>query len=274
MALHLAGIAGLTALLVGYRLLPFLPGDHDSFSVALAAVAGIASFASVLFVPIGASWLIVAARRPHTGYYFAIATGVVAMVIGSLILLMAFLNGLATGAAVLALELFAARSIVMAIRSTRAAGRPLHPAPLYLVAVPVLAIALQLWLVPLVAERSRQRGIANSAQLIAEIEAFRSARGHYPVSLLALHQDYEPAVIGIRGYSYAPHGEGFNLYFENPPSELGAREIVMFNARGEHFFTSHDSDLLRWTPEQVLSRRTYVERRDSPAANWKSFLFD
>jgi hypothetical protein len=48
----------------------------------------------------------------------------------------------------------------------------------------------------------------------------------------------------------------------------------MYNKLDQHHFTSHDSDILLWTPEQLLARRTYVSRHDTPIAHWKYFWFD
>jgi len=54
----------------------------------------------------------------------------------------------------------------------------------------------------------------------------------------------------------------------------GLARIVMFNPRDEHEMTSHDSDLLRRSPEQLQFRRGYYAVHDAPQPHWKYFWFD
>ncbi len=126
-------------------------------------------------------------------------------------------------------------------------------------------------------EFSRNYAIARAVELINEIEEYRIANGHYPQSLLAEHQDYEPSVIGIKQYYYEPSGDAYNLFFEQPTFLLanpGTREFVMYNKIDEQTMIAHDSDILRWTPEQLAQRRGWYAVHDAPSPHWKYFWLD
>ncbi len=121
---------------------------------------------------------------------------------------------------------------------------------------------------------SRNRAIRNSVELIAEIEAYRTERGHYPLSLAALHKDYEPGVIGVEHYHYEPRGSAYSVFFEQPAGPLGTREIVMYNKLDEHALPSHDTDILRWSPEELAARPGHYAIHDASSPHWKYFWFD
>ena len=152
--------------------------------------------------------------------------------------------------------------------------RTFNPAPLYLVVVPLVAAVPAFTLVGRAVEFSRNRAIDNSARLIGDIERYYDARGHYPPSLLALHPDYKPLVVGIEKYQYEPNGDAYNVFFEQLSDRLGNREIVMYNKRDEHVMTSHDMDLLTLTPAELARQRGYNAVHDASRAHWKYFWFD
>jgi hypothetical protein len=66
----------------------------------------------------------------------------------------------------------------------------------------------------------------------------------------------------------------YNLYFEQFSYQLGVREIVIYNKLDEHPMTSHNSDLLRLTPEALNYQRGYFAVYDLPTPHWKYFWFD
>ena len=53
-------------------------------------------------------------------------------------------------------------------------------------------------------------------ELLGDIEAYHAASGRYPSSFLALHKDYKPSVVDIKQFHYAPNGQAYNLFFEQP----------------------------------------------------------
>jgi hypothetical protein len=275
MALHLARIGAIVTLVVVCMFLPVFPGAYDSFAVTLSGGAHIVAIVGLLLVPIGAVWL-VSEMRHGSGYYFAIASIAAASLLAASLAMAALASVGPTLALCVATLL--AYGLWRAGRAARllkhgGTGR-FNAAPLYLIVVPTVAFACWFLLLGPAIEFSRQRAIKNSAELIREIDAYHQANGRYPASLLALHQDYKPSVIGIERYYYEPNGEAYDLYFEQLSNVFGTREIVMYNARDEHSLPSHDSDLLRWTPEQLRARPGHYAIHDTSTPHWKYFWFD
>ena len=58
MLLHFIRIIVIAILILLLIFLPYLPGDYDASSVTLSGMAQLFGFSSLLFVPIGISWLI------------------------------------------------------------------------------------------------------------------------------------------------------------------------------------------------------------------------
>jgi hypothetical protein len=146
--------------------------------------------------------------------------------------------------------------------------------PIALIAVPLVVMAVRTALAESAAAWSRDRAIANSAEMISDIERFRERTGAYPVALNSVWPDYHPAIIGIERYRYEPSGESYSLYFEHPSTDLAVREIVMYNPRGEQDISSHAFDLLQLSPGDLRRQRGYFASYDLPQAGWKRFLFD
>ncbi len=107
-----------------------------------------------------------------------------------------------------------------------------------------------------------------------EIEAYRERRGHDPSALESLHGDMPTGIIGVERFHYERAGDAYNLFFIRPPIQLDAMEVVMFNPRDEHRFTSHLLDILRYDGEGLDLRRG--DRRRTPLAHphWIAILFD
>jgi hypothetical protein len=122
-----------------------------------------------------------------------------------------------------------------------------------------------------------QVNIANSAELINDIEEYRAANGRYPSSLLAVWKDYHPSVVGIEQFHYAPNRDAYNLFFEQPTflfDNLGTREFVVYNKLDEHVIPSHAHWILVWTPEELEARQGWYTVHDAPSPHWKYFWFD
>lgn len=292
MVTHLARIVGLTLLLTACALLPFLPGDHDGGAVTLSEMSRVAALvAAVLVAPIGAAWLayelwrrptdtpgsIADDRRADKRRTFATAAVVASFVVAAAASLAAVPNlGFYSGFLALALCAYGVWRIATKSRdrSESAQVRGIHPAPLNLACVPIAALLLQWMLVPPAAEFSRIRAIAGSAAMIRDIEKYFDANGHYPQSLDALWNDYKPSVIGVERFCYEPCGSVYNLYFEHPNLQMGTREIVMYNKLDEHAMTSHDSRILRSTPQAPYRRMGWYALLDTSTPHWRRFLFD
>jgi len=249
-------------------------------AVTLSAMAQMSGVMSLLLVPIGALWLIYEFRQRMSksagAYYFALAALVAAGLAVVAAVLGAFSHiGLSLGLLTLALWGYIAARLLPGLKRLKTAAREsFHPAPLYLVCIPVVVALVQWTLIPRAVAFSRNYAIRQSATLINDIEQYRQANGRYPTSLAALWPDYKPGVIGIEQYHYEPYGEAYNLYFEQSAVPFGTREIVMYNKLDEHHFPSHANDILRWTPEQLRSRKAYYALHDTAAPHWKYFWFD
>lgn len=144
--------------------------------------------------------------------------------------------------------------------------------PLYLMLVPSIALFAQLMLATYLTDRSRNVAIQNSREMIADIEAYRTEHGRYPISLFGVWPDYSPGIVGIAQYHYEQNGKAYNITFEQPRfllDDIGTREFVMYNPRDEHAMTSHAA----WRLTQPELRGWY-DLRDAGEPRWKSFLFD
>ncbi len=289
MASHCALIAGITATIVFCTFYPFLPGAYDGLAVTLSAMAQLFGIAGLLLVPVGALWLGYELRKQargkqnlshkKRGYSFALASTLIGSIVAVAVSLGAFASiGLSFGFVALALWAYVVSRLVPNLRLLKSAeAGNFHPAPLYLTSIPIAVLLLQVMLADSATEFSRNRAIANSAELIRDIEAYHATNGHYAQSLSSPTQDYKPSVIGIQQYHYAPHGDAYNLYFELPTflfANPGTREIVMYNKLDQHAMPSHDSDILLWTAEQLAARRGWYAVHDAASPHWKYFWFD
>lgn len=250
----------------------YLPGRFDAAAPALSFTARIASLMSLLLVPVGLGWL---TSRGRDSMWRRLASVAAALVMSVAALAAVSMNQLALGVVV----------GVGAFALLRVAGRRSpddiergasirNPLPYCLVSVPLILSAFQGIVLPRVADWSRARAISHTLPLITEIESFHRRRGHYPVSLRSLNADFPTGVTGIKCFHYEPNGEAYNVFFIRPHMELDAMEVVLFNPREEHRFTSHELDILQYDGEQLNRRRG--DRRRTPLAqsNWISIVFD
>jgi hypothetical protein len=273
---QLIGMSAVVAVIIFATCYPFLPGRYDPLAVPLSAMAQVFGSAGLLLVPLG-FWSALAGRRragvpAGRGSRTAAVVGLVVVW-----LLVALTATIASGFALGLVTLLA--GIVAGSAATRRAGAAAasggDPALAgYLLVLPPLVFVLQWVLVDRLVDFSRGRAIRNSAPLVADIERYRAERGHYPISLLSLWSDYDPAIVGIERYRYERSGDAYNLLFEQFTADLAARELVVYNPRGEQEATSHDMDLLRAAPARLGRMRGYFAVRETPFPGWKRFLFD
>lgn len=276
--LHLFRAAALTTGLVAAALWPCLPGGYDPLALSVSMVSRFVSWSLLLFVPIGVSWWCrdVFLGRPVAARVLGIATPGAAVLAG----IVAVVSAAGFGGVLLALG--CATGVGMLIRTRwrawmRAAAGTGNGslAALYLVAVPVLVLALQAWLFAPAVEANRARVIASAAPLIDQIEAYRLERGAYPESLLAVTTDYHPGSVSVARFQYERAGDSFNLVFEQPPRALDMREFVLYNPAGGAVFSAHDSDLLEFQGDALERRRGFPSSDDLPGhPGWRVFRFD
>jgi hypothetical protein len=284
MFMHLVRIILIILLIALCIVYPFLPGEYDSLAMPLSTIAQGFGVLGVLLVPAGAVWLIAELRqrsRPIQGRGFVFA--VITVIVGTVITAALVLAGLGTVGPSLALFLlvlwlYSLSKLVPILRAMRHSERDrFNPTPLYLVIVPLATLIVQIAAAAPLTAASRARAIASSAEMIANIEAYRQAQGRYPHSLLGVWKDYYPHVVGIERYYYRPERDAYNLYFEQPRfmlDRVGTREFVVYNPRDEHFIVSHPSFMLLLPPAQWESYRGWYEVHDAGTDHWRYFWFD
>ena len=288
MTLHLVRIGGLIILLVLCTFYPFLPGEYDGLAVPLSAMAQTFGTLGLLLVPVGVLWLAYElrkrARRKRNlptkarGYYFALASVVASSIVAIAFSFGAFMViSLSLGFLTLALWLYIVLRLMPRLKLLKKAeAETFNPAPLYLVFIPSVVFILQIALAAPATEFSRNYAIAQSAELMNDIEEYHKRHGRYPSSLLALHKDYHPSVVGIEQFHYAPNRDAYNLFFEQPRFlfDFGIREIVMYNKLDEHLIVSHAAWILTGPPGEVEIRRGWHDVDAASSPHWKYFWSD
>src|SRR5262245_8304517 len=287
---HLALIVVLTALVVLGILYPFLAVEYDILAMPLSTIVQSFGVLGLLLVPIGLPWLwheiVKHSQRKRNltyknrGYSFALAAVIASSVVTVLVLLVVFLAfSRIFGLLLFSIWLYAVLKILLPkirlLKTTEA--EYFNFTPLYLLCLPILTLLLQLALAAHAKEWSRNRAIANASEFISGIERYRAQYGQYPVSLLAQWKDYYPDVVGVEKYHYSPHGDSYNLFFENPRfllDKIGTREWIVYNPRDEHRIYSHASGFLLLSPEVLERSQGWYASHDTLHAHWKYFLFD
>jgi hypothetical protein len=274
------------AILLGI-IYPYLPASWDPLAGPFSLTAQLLTTGWLPLVPLGIAWLIYEVRaRPRRplpavdrGYRWAVAS----MIVGSIpVLLVGLIVGFGAsrlmGLGVLVVWvylLFLWRRSLPTIKSPGSAFQ--NPAPIYLIVVPLVSLALQMLLAEPFTTFSRNRAMENSVEFIRDIEAYRQAHGRYPVTLDAQWKDYSPEIAGIEKYRYALQGDAYNLFFEQPRfffDDFGVREWVVYNPLDEQRMYSHTSWFLLLSPEEVARTQGWFAVRDAGAPHWKAFLFD
>jgi hypothetical protein len=272
--LHLACVAAIAALLALLMVYPFLPGKHDRLAVSLSIGAQVFGVVGLVLTPVGVLWM---AMPRH-----AFAWALLAMAAGTfLALVLSLLATLSTGTAFGILTLGACAYLLVrlgaGLRGLKGPDAPLmHPAPVYLVWLPVLAFVGQWTLSAPLTRWSRDMAIANAAPLTADLEQYHVRHGRYPASLEAQHKDYEPGVVGVDRYAYLPRGETYNVSFETPRfllDRFGTREWVVYNPRNEHRVYSHAAWLMP-PPELAEPGQGWYASGETGHPHWRYFWFD
>lgn len=280
---HLLRITALAACLTLCMLLPFLPGRYDSLAVPLSMMAQLIGIVGLLLVPVGLVWIGYEcwSEGKRKRYVFAIIAVIALSMVWVIVSLGAMLESIALGVGALVLWAYVVSRLWPRVRLFNSApeaerARAISALPLYLMIVPAAVALIRVALAEPAAEFSRNRAIRNAAALIADIEQHRVANGRYPLSLVSVHPDYLPGIIGIKEYRYEPSGEAYNLLFEQLSLRIGTQEIVMYNPRGEQVMTSHALDVLALSPQQLALDRTRGHNavHEAPQPNWKYFWFD
>ena len=267
----LGTIAFLGAILLG-MFLPHLPGRYDGLATTISFVAQVASYASLLLVPVGLVWMLNPRRSPMWWRLSLFIIGLVAFVavFAALAVNQAALSVLMAGGALV----FLRRGGLRRAGETSVGDSRSHPPATRLLLVPPVLVGCAILLLPRAADWSRDRVIRHSAPLIDAIEGFFQRHGRYPTSLQSLNRDIPTGITGVERFHYEPNGDGYNLYFIRPSIALDATEVVMYNPRDQHRFTSHELDILQFDGADLDLRRGDRRRTRLAQPYWISMLFD
>lgn len=289
MVKHFLLLTGTTALLVAVMFYPYLPGQHDILASELSGIVQLLGAVGLLLVPLGVAWLVYELKKrvqreadsigPGKAFYFAIVAMCLATFLAAAVSLLVFLAiSKSLGVLTFALCACVVARLWPSVKSLKA-GEParVNPAPFYVIVIPLALLFFQMAFAASVTESSRNHAIQSCATLIEEIERHHAEHGGYPASMLAVWKDYDPDVVGVEKFHYAPSGEAYNLVFEQPRllfHDFGTREFVMYNKRDEHVMPSHASWILVWSPEMLRQNQGWYTVQDASSAHWKRFLFD
>lgn len=267
-------LAALSALLVLCIAYPFLPGDYDTLSIPLSIMAQGFGLTAAVLVPVGVVWMAV----PRLAFACAVVATLTAAAAALVLALVATLSvGASLGVLTLVMLCVGlVRALPAVSRLRHAAPTPGHPAPLYLVVLPLVSLAAQILLAGPLTTASRNRAIASAAPFIADIEQYRASHGRYPEALQAQHRDYVSRVTGVERYVYLPRGDSYNLSFEQPRflfDRFGAREWVVYNPRDEHRVYSHTAWLMP-PPGVSEPAQGWYAAGETTHPHWRSFYFD
>jgi hypothetical protein len=261
-----------TVILMAAMLGPYLPGRFDASAATLSFVIQVASYVSLLFVPVGIAWMVI---RKRSSLWHRVTVGLAGLIVFVAVVSAVSVNHLSLGtiigfASIMYLQA-AFRRTEASMECTETTRPAIAP---YIAIVPVVLVAFITLVLPRAAEWSRDRAIRSSAALIAEIASYHQRRGHYPLSLQSLNRDFPTGVVGIERFHYEPNGQSFNLFFVRQHIALDAKEVVMFNPRDEHRFASHELDILQYDGEELDQRRGDRRRTRLTNPRWISILFD
>ncbi|MFA6084264.1 hypothetical protein [Mucilaginibacter sp.] len=255
--------------------LPYVHGDYDNFAVGLSYIFQFGSFASLLLVPTGLVWLILNisnGRNKQTAKY-PLYFRRTALVIAMIIVLAAGLGAFASNNRFSAIAILGIGIFLFIIRKKmNFQAVPNHIMPYYFVVIPLTVLSIRITLLEKVKDNTTEFAIKQCGQLIQDIEAYKRANGHYPISLLSTIEDYKPLISGIPRFHYELKGNAYNIYFEQISTMLGTEEIVMYNKLDEQEMTVHNQDLLRIPYNNIFHGHHKVVQL--PNQHWKIFYFD
>jgi hypothetical protein len=275
---HLVRACLIVAAVITATFLPFVAGGYDPLAGPLSEMAWALGRISLVLVPIGGLWLWAASkgaqgsRPPRWLRRVTIGTcGLIAFVM----VVMAFASSgplMAVGGAVIAGLL-----LIRLRRHLLDAEFGLATSPMAAVSIalaPIVIFALQSALRDPVTSYARNRVIANSGPLIAEIERYRSRHGAYPTSIFSIYGDCKPAIRGVERYYYEPSGDSYNVIFKEPSLGFGTKRFVVYNPRDKQRVTVHEQDRLLLDEAGLdADNAGYTIIQLLPQPHWKAFLF-
>lgn len=289
MVKHVLYIGGLSIIAVAMIFYPFFPGSYDSAAMGVSTVIQLLEVVGILLMPLGLAWTIheiaKQSRKKRNleikdrSHRFALSALILASILLTPIsLLILFGVGISYGVLAIVLWFSTILRLRPRLRALKATGsEDFNPAPLYLIFIPLLVLVAQILLARSATDASRNQAMANSAEMIAEIEQYHTTYGKYPEVLLAVWKDYYPDSVGVEKFHYVPYAGSYNLYFEQPRlffDNFGTREFVVYNPVDEHLMLSHASWFMLFRPGELEVNQGWYEVNDATSPHWKYFWFD
>lgn len=282
-------ILAVCALILILLFLPYCPGEYDHLAVMVSSIIQVAAFVSAPLVPVGLLWFLhdrARRKKEQSGPGKTAGLAVAALVASGVAVggaSFAALGGIGSfrGSLLMGILLpviFVCVTVFVVIPRIRKLKRFDGPkpafAPCYLVLIPLIVLLIRGVFIGPAVQYSTDRAIAQCAVLIEDLEGYYAEHGRYPISLQGLWKDYSPGVMGIEKFYYEPGEKSYNLFFEQLPADLFAREIVLYNPQDEHVIRSHPSFIFSLAAEEFERYRGYFAAYDLSQRHWKSFLFD
>lgn len=278
MVRHSIQIGGLIVLVVAGIFYPFFPGAFDPLALPISTLAQLLSAAGLVLMPVGGAWWLLAGRQRAAGVLAWVALGLGSALTLAIGLLVFFAISQLLGVWTLTAGALVGWRLWAGLARWRAAGAPApHPAPLYLLVIPLAVAASQAALAGPVTAYSREYVIAQSADLRRDIAQFRARTGGYPRALLAVWQDYAPGLAGVERYYYAADDGAYNLAFEQPRllfDNPGTREFVVYHPLDAHFIPSHVSWVLLLPSGELAAHPGWYAAHAAASPQWRYFWFD
>jgi len=286
---HIIQISTLTVIAITVIFYPFMPGTYDSAALGVSTIIQLFEVVGLLIVPLGVAWMFYEMRKqvrrkkdlPNKtrGYQFALSVLVIASILlAPISLLILFGVGISFGLLALTLWFSAILRLRPGLKALKESeGEGFNSAPLYLIVIPLIVLVVQFLLARPATEFSRNYVIANSTEMIEDIEQYHTTYGQYPEVLLAAWKDYYPEIVGVEKFHYVPYEGAYNLYFEQPRlffDIFGTREFVVYNPLDEHIMLSHTSWFVLLTPDELKENQGWYAVNDASSPHWKYFWFD
>lgn len=262
----------LTLLTLGI-IYPFMSGAYDRLAMPLSTLLQGIGILGLLLSVLAICWLVI----PHKSKFFARSSLYLA---SFLTIVLAFFAYLMAGRLLGIIILIVWTLIFSRLRQIIKESTDKESfsfTPIYLIVIPLFALTVQLLIAKPITAWSRDRTIANADTYIRDIENFKSRNGYYPRTLQAMYKDYDPQTVGVEKFHYLPHGDSYNISFEQPRFLLdiiGTKEWVVYNPKDEHRVYSHTSWFLLLSPEESELRQGWYSSADTKYKHWKTFLFD
>lgn len=266
---------------------PFLPGDYDAVAIHISLVTQTLSVIGIITSIPAALWLyhslknrnaewnnlILDKQKKFARIYIYSVLIIFLPIVLMTTLTMSFSMGILLFITVLILSILTLRKIS---QSNSDKISTFH-IPLFLTLLPILLLLFQKTVDKPITDWCRNRAIENSKEIIAEIEKHKIQYGNYPLTMNAVHRDYNVGIIGIEKYHYTYDDTTYNLYFEQPRfllDQFGTREFVVYNPKDKHLMISHASWNARWNSQQIQTTQGWYATGNTGQPHWKYFWFD